>query len=715
MSGDEQLWQLADGAGIERRYWDILGNLHETTSETARAVLEALGVAARTEAEIAESLARFVEEKWQSALPRVVVAREHDEIVVPLRLPVNAGARVIRWSVQLESGETYTGDCEPATLPIEEMGRSCGSPVALRRLKLAPLAPGYHEFRLESGESALLVVAPARCFLPAGERYWGVAAQLYSLNSSTNLGIGDFGDLRLLGERAAERGASAIGLNPLHALFLDAPELASPYSPNSRLFRNPLYLDVTAIPELAESAEARTLIQMPQMGRAIADARAGALIDYKVVAECKLAALQSLHGSFVEKHVSQPTARGQAFRDFVKQSGHALQRFATFQVLSEVFGAHDWSRWPSGYSDCDSKAVTELQNRRADRVSFFSYLQWLCEEQLASVAQSVRQRGMGIGLYNDLAVSVDAASADHWGSRNSFAARLRVGAPPDPFNERGQEWGVVPLNPFELREARYAHFIALLRANMRHAGALRIDHVMGWQRLFLIPAGAPAADGAYVRFPLDDLLAIATLESQRNRCLIIGEDLGTVPAGFRERMAAANVLSCRVFYFEREQDHFHKPNEYPALASVSAATHDLPTLRGFWERDDIDAKSRIGNFKTAAEEADARSARDSEKRLLLHALADEGLLPDGLSPSDADHLDWTSDLARAVHLYLARTPSKLLMVQLDDLADELHQANLPGSTNEYPNWRRRLSRGLGDLLNDPRLLEQLAAVTSTRA
>jgi (1->4)-alpha-D-glucan 1-alpha-D-glucosylmutase len=321
---------------------------------------------------------------------------------------------------------------------------------------------------------------------------------------------------------------------------------------------------------------------------------------------------------------------------------------------------------------------------------------------------------MAIGLYNDLAVSVDAASADHWSSRNSFAAELRVGAPPDPFNERGQEWGVVPFNPFHLREARYAHFIALLRANMRYAGALRIDHVMGWQRLFVIPSGAPPSSGAYIRFPLDEMLAIATLESQRNRCLLVGEDLGTVPAGFRERMAAANVLSCRVFYFERERDHFHRPNEYPALASVSAATHDLPTLRGFWKSDDIDAKSRLGIFQTAGEEAHARSARDSEKRLLLQALANEGLLPDGFSPADADHLDWSTDLAGAVHLYLARTPSKLLMVQLDDLADELHQANLPGSTTEYPNWRRRLSRGLEGLLNDPAVRGHIATINSIR-
>ncbi len=715
MPVDEGLRQLADEAGIEPRYWDTLGNLHETTPETARALLEALRLQARSDREIAASLAMLAEEKWQRSLPFVVIAREHDEILVPLRLPLNGGAKTVRWSVQLESGENRAGDCDLASLPIEETGYGRGSRMGLCRLKLAPLPAGYHEFRLAGEETSLLVIAPTRCFLPAGERHWGIATQLYSLNSLTNWGIGDFGDLRRLVERAAAHGAGAIGLNPLHALFLDAPEQASPYSPSSRLFRNPLYLDVAAISDLQDSAEARALIQTPEIGGAISASRCAAFVDYRAVAKCKLAVLQSLHRSFEAKHGSQGTARGQAFRNFVKQSGQALQRFVTFQMLSEHFGSPDWSRWPADCRDCDSNAVSALQGRHADRISFFAYLQWLCEEQFAQVAGTVRQLGMAIGLYNDLAISVDATSADHWAHRNSFAAPLRVGAPPDSFNERGQEWGVVPLNPRQLRATRYAYFIAVLRANMRHAGALRIDHVMGWQRLFLIPAGAPATSGAYVRFPLDELLAIAALESQRNRCLVIGEDLGTVPEGFRERMAAANVLSCRVFYFEREQERFRRPDEYPALSSVSAATHDLPTLRGFWNADDIAAKARSGMFKPAEEEARARAARTGEKYLLLQALASDGLLPDGLSPSDAGRLDWTPDLAGAVHLYLARTPSMLLMVQLDDLANEMHQANLPGSTTEYPNWRRRMSRGLGDLLSDPAIQGQMAAITSERA
>ena len=713
MLGDESVWRLADGAGIERRYWDILGQLHETTPDTARMILGALGLAADSEGEIAASLAVLAEEEWRSALPSVVVAQENEHIIVPLRLPSSGGTNMLRWSVQLESGEFRTGECDIAALQIAKTGQRSGAPMVLHHLALAPLPIGYHEFRLAEGETTLLIVAPQRCYLPHEGRHWGIAVQLYAVNSKANWGIGDFGDLRVLVDQAAANGAGAVGLNPMHALFLDAPEQASPYSPNSRLFRNPLFLDVTAIPDLAESVEARALIEAPEVAPALSGLRASDYVQYQQVADIKLAALQHLHRSFLQTHILPGTARGRAFRNFVGQSGHALRRFATFQTLSEIFATHDWSRWPAGFQDCDSRAATELGERHADRISFFSYLQWLCEEQLAQAAGMARQGGMAIGLYNDLAVSVDASSADHWAHQNSFAAQLRVGAPPDPFNERGQEWGVVPLDPRKLTATRYAHFVALLRANMRHAGALRIDHVMGWQRLFVIPAGAPATSGAYVRFPMEDLLAIAALESQRNRCMIIGEDLGTVPAGFRERMADANVLSTRVYYFEREHGRFRAPSEYPTLAAVTATTHDLPTLRGFWVGDDIAAKAQLGTL-TPDEATQARAARAHEKRLLLRALADEDLMPAGLEQANAEGLDWSPILTRAVHLYLSRTPSKLLMIQLDDLANQMHQANLPGSTTEYPNWRRRLSRALVDLLTDPVVREQMAATTVAR-
>jgi 4-alpha-glucanotransferase len=720
MDAYESLRGLAQAAGIEARYWDIHGQLHETTPDTMRALLGALGIAADTEADIEAGLAFFAQEPWRNPLPPVIVARENSELDVPVRLPAENGAKTIRWTVRLETSGTRTGECDLGALQVEDMGRFGQTSVALRRLKLAPLPLGYHDLHLAaSGEAtARLIVAPQRCYLPpkfSVGKCWGLAAQLYALKSPGDWGIGDFGHLQALIDRLAAGDADAVGLNPLHALFLDAPDQASPYSPNSRLFRNPLYLDVTAVPDFAESEEARALVESPEVARLLRHAREVEFIDYRTVAEVKLAVLQCLYDSFAANHISRMDERGSAFRAFVDQSGRNLDRFATFQMLSEHFGTHDWVRWPAACRDPESGLVSELRGRHADRVSFFKYLQWQCEEQLSATAELARERGMAVGLYNDLAVSVDAASADHWARQDLFVGGARVGAPPDPFNEAGQEWGVVPLNPVRLRACGYEPFIALLRANMRHTGALRIDHVMGWQRLFLIPDGAKPAAGAYVSYPLDDLLAIAALESQRHHCLVIGEDLGTVTAGFRERMASANVLSCRVFAFERDGGRFRRPSEYPRLASVSAATHDLATLGGFWGGDDIAAKANLGLFKSLDEKAQARSGRSADKRMLLQALADEALLPDGVSPSDSDRLPWTPELALAVHAYLARSPSLLFLAQLDDLAGEAHQANLPGSTTQYPNWRRRQARMLDELFTDPATQKAMTTIAAERA
>jgi 4-alpha-glucanotransferase len=716
MDADGTLNRLGDAAGVESHYWDIHGTRHETSPDTMRALLRALGVSADTEVDVWSSLATLGEAPWRSALPPVVVTQEAEPVVLPVRLPMEEEHRTIRWSLRLESGALRTGECRLDTLPVEDMGHLGERRIALRRLKLGALPLGYHEFRVEAGGESVtrLIVAPARCHLPpllTCRRCWGLAAQLYALKSLGDWGIGDFGDLKLLIERIAASDGDAIGLNPLHAMFLDAPEDASPYSPASRLFRNPLYLDVTAIPDFAECEEARALSREGDFQRALQTSRNAEFVNYRNVARLKLPVLEYLHGSFVSNHLESGDARAAAFRAFVENAGEELESFATFQALSERFQTHDWPRWPAACHDRNSAAVAELRGRYAERLSFFRYLQWQCDEQISSAAALARQRGMAIGLYNDLAVSVDAASADHWGHPRLFMGEARVGAPPDPFNEKGQDWGVVPLNPVRLRDGAYDYFARLLRANMRHAGALRIDHVMGWQRLFLIPKGAPPAAGAYVRYPISDLLAVAALESCRSRCLVIGEDLGTVPDGFREKLGGADVLSSRVFYFERQDGRFRNPREYPKMAAVSVSTHDLATLHGFWEGEDIAAKARLGLFKSSEEEAQAREARTAEKRELLQALADEDLLPQTVQPT----LAWTPSLALAVHAFLARSQSVLFMVQLDDLTGQAHQANLPGSVTQYPNWRRRLMRPLEEVMADQAIQSGTAAVAAERA
>ena len=716
---DELLNRLADAAGIEPDYWDIQGRLHQRSPQTARQLLCTLGVPAETDAQAAASLARLIAETWREVLPPVIVATEGRGIDIPIRLPADTPAQSRRWSIDLEDGGQVDGEFSLQVLPIEATAEIDGVRFVERRQQLPAQPLGYHRLILKGAEEVVvsLIVAPAQCYLPPGypeKKYWGIAAQLYGIRSQKNWGIGDFGDLNTLTDWAAALGADAIGISPVHALFLDVPQDTSPYSPSSRLFLNPLYLDVTAIPDFSESAEARALAESSAACGTIRSARQSNLVDYLDVAAAKLAVLEQLYRHFSTQHAGDRDIRNRAFRTFIDERGSDLRHFATFQMLSEHFGSHAWMHWPLAYRDPATTEVAMLAQSNEHRISFFEYLQWQCEQQISFAAQRMHANGMTIGLYNDLAVGVDAASADHWANQGTFVRDARVGAPPDPFNEKGQEWGLVPLSPRRLRANGYAHFISLLRASMRHAGALRIDHVMGWQHLYFILAGTSAAEGAYVRFPLDDLLSIAALESWRNRCVLIGEDLGTVPDGFRERMANANVLSCRILYFEVEHDRFRRPAELPRLAAVSAATHDLATLHGYWLAEDITAKTQLGIITSIDDERQSRIDRATDKRLLLQALAEETLLPHGIDVADSDQVAWSPQLANAVHAYLARSQCLLLIVQLDDLTDERQQANLPGSTTEFPNWRRRLNRSLEALLADNDLKAAMIMIADER-
>ncbi len=707
---DDALNRLADAAGIEARYWDIQGRLHETLPQTTRRLLGALGLPAETREDVSASLTQLEERSWRETLPPVIVAIEGCEIAVPLRLSAAADQN-LRWSLNLEDGRLVEGGCSLADLTIESIGVLDGISIVLRRLRLPAQPTGYHRLRVEKDTpfTSSLIVAPSRCYLPPlGARYWGVATQLYAVRSENNWGIGDFTDLRALMDWAGEHGAAAVGVNPLHALFLDTPENASPYSPCSRYFLNPLYLDVTAVPDYAESTEIQQFASTSNVFDAVRSTRTRDIVNYTATARVKLAVLERLYRHFLTFHRGETDGRGHAYRAFVAEAGARLHRFALFQMLAERFGTHDWTAWPQPWQRPDSTEY--LSSDQIERVGFFQYLQWQCSIQLSAAAK--RTNGMPIGLYNDLAVGVDAAGADHWADQDLLLRNVGVGAPPDPFNERGQNWGLVTFNPHRLRASGYAQFISLLRANMHGAGALRIDHVIGWQRLFLIPAGAPASEGAYMRFPLDDLLAIAALESQRNKCIVIGEDLGTVPAGFRDRMAAADILSCRILYFEREGDRFRLPAEFPTRAVVSATTHDLATLRGYWAAEDIASKARLG-ILNGDEERRSNEERARDKRQLLQALVEEGLLQPDLDLG-LENVSWTSSLADAINAYLARSRSMLFMAQLDDLTNETRQVNLPGSITDYPNWRRRLSRSLEEIVNDFATAHTLAVVNRER-
>ncbi len=407
--------------------------------------------------------------------------------------------------------------------------------------------------------------------------------------------------------------------------------------------------------------------------------------------------------------------RWQEFETFRRERGAVLEQNCLFLALREHFAARDpaladWHAWPEAYRQPSAPAVTRFRETHKRRVDFIAWTQWIADQQLGAAANAARRGGMAVGLYRDLAIGADRSGSETWANAAAVVSQAQVGAPPDIGNPGGQDWGLPPFHPVELRKEAYRGFIELIRANMRHAGGLRIDHVMGLQHLWWVPLGKPPSDGAYVRYPIDDMIGILALESHRHRCLVVGEDLGTVPEGFRERMEDANILSYRVLFFEQDavSGVFAPSADYPRPALAVTGSHDLPTLRGWWEERDLDLKEHLRLFPRPEEAADQRLARERDRACLVEALRREGLLaPD--EPATA------ASLARAVHGFLARTPCMLAMAQIDDLTDEAEPVNVPTTSDEHPNWRRRLRMTLEQLAASGRFNDIARAFNAERA
>jgi len=686
------LHRLARRAGISTDWSDAWGTPHTVPGESLAALLNAMGVAVRTDASARASLKRRTQTQAPARPAALVVDAER---ALSLPLPVPAAGK--DWALALEDGRTLEGKA------VEDDGM----------LALPPLPEGYHRLVFPADEVTVRIIAsPGTCYLPpaTATQHWGLATQLYGLRSAEQWGMGDFTNLGRLGAAVSARGGALVGINPLHALFPAAPERISPYSPSSRLFLNPLYIDVAAVPDLAECDAARARMATAWFAEQLAAARAVDLVDYPAVARLKSDVLRLLWRSFRQHHLGVlPTARGLMFRRFQEAAGAALLRFAQFHVLQaerierEGFA---WKDWPATLRSADAPEVAAFSAAHEDAILYHQYLQWEADRQLGEAAKT---GALPIGLYRDLAIGADPYGADTWSDPASYITGASVGAPPDLLNRQGQNWGLTAYSPMALRAQGFEPFIEALRANMRHAGALRIDHVMGLRQLFLVPDGAAAADrGAYIRYPFEDMIRILALESRRQRCLIVGEDLGTVPHGFRPRMARANVLSCRVLMFERAAgERFKSPTAYPPLAAASAATHDLPPVRGWWLGTDIAVRQALGLYPSAAARHRDEAARALDRPRLVAALRRQGLLPPDLAALPADEFD--ERLTLAVHRFLARTPSILVMVQAEDVLGLDTMVNLPGTLDQHPNWRRRLAMTVADFADDPRF-EALATL-----
>ena len=509
----------------------------------------------------------------------------------------------------------------------------------------------------------------------SGERMWLLAVQLYGVRSRRNWGHGDFGDLKALIGIVAEAGGAGIGLNPLHALLYDRPGTGSPYSPSSRLFINPLYIDVEAAPGFASD-------QAADLEGEIARLRDADFVDYLAVANLKLSVLRRACCAFRQ---SADVGLQREFEAFRRERGWKLARFAAFETLRAIHPS-DWTNWPDEWRNPDRGAVERLRTDHPDMFALHEYLQWVADRQLADCSALVRQLGMRVGLYLDTAIGVTGDGADAWIAQSTMLQGLSVGAPPDVYNPAGQNWGLTAYNPHGLIAEDMAPFRQMLRAAMRHAGAIRLDHVLGLMRLFVIPHGRGARDGVYLRYPLAAMLAVVAEESRRWRCIVIGEDLGTVPEGFRETMARWGLWSYLVMLFERNSDgSFRRPETYPAMAIATVNTHDLATFSGWLKGRDLRLKHGLSIDPGESAE---------ERRCTIEALR-------AAVGSDCSFA--------AVVGFLAAAPARLLSIAIEDVLEVDDQVNIPGTVDQYPNWRRRWPVSLEQLATDARF-QRIAAV-----
>ncbi len=672
---NDALGRAAELWGIEPQFWDIWGRLHVTSAETKQAILRAMGVAVDGAEQLEQAISHRRERAQTRVVPPCVVL---SETLRPRQFPARI-AEAASVEIRHEDG---TVDQYPAPagafLPLPET-----------------LALGYYDVTVSTPdrppERTRVILTPDRAWAPDDLRAAGIAVSLYGVRSYRNWGCGDFRDLHDLVDWAAqETGAGFIGLNPLHAIHNRRPFNTSPYLPNSIYYQNFLYLDIEAIEDFHQSKRARRLWQSAETQAKLAALRNSENVEYEEVQYWKLRFLKL---AFIEcLSRAEPPPEFQAYRN---REGDLLLRFATYCALDEHIHKRNpniwmWTDWPEPYRDPDSPAVAEFQKRHWPTVLFYQYVQWQVDRQLEAAQTYARQK-LPIGLYHDLALATDRFGSDLWAHRRAFISGCRVGSPPDDFSPKGQDWAFPPPDSDYHFETGYRLFADSIRNNIRHGGALRLDHVMRFFRLYWIPDGADATGGAYVRDRYENYIRILALESVRRKVIVVGEDLGTVEPEVRATLARFGILSYRLFYFERdEKGDFRRYQEYPQSALVSTTTHDLPTLAGFWINEDIEARHRLGLLQDETGYRAQLDARARDKQAMLDLLRRLDLLPPGFPARATDVPELTGELHNAVIGFLASTPSKLLLVNQEDLTKETQQQNLPGTTWQYPNWSRKM-------------------------
>jgi 4-alpha-glucanotransferase len=706
---EQLLDRAATWCGVAPEFWDIWGHHHTTTCESKRAIVRALGFDAGDAAGLERSLRERERQEWLRVVPPVVVASVSGAREFPVYVPAGSVSEPAVVTVRAEDGTTHeftlplAGLAETASMQLDGRAR-------VRRLARLPIALplGYHDVTVQhAGVSAAMrfIVTPDRAWthphLAAGGKLAGVAVSLYGVRSARNWGCGDFRDLLQVVDWVAEEvDGSFVSLNPLHAIHNRRPFNTSPYLPNCTFYQNFIYLDVEGIEDFTRSRRAQCDWESPATRAEVAALRAAEVVEYERVSALKLRLLKLAFAGFLREY-EHGSPRADEFRAFVAREGGLLDRFATYCALDEYLHRRNpdfwlWTQWPPEYQDPESEATRAFRRKHWRLVTFYQYLQWQIDVQLAKAQEYARGK-LALGLYHDLALATDSFGSDLWANRPFYVTGCRVGSPPDDFAPKGQDWGFPPPHSAHHREDGYRLYVESIRKNCRHGGALRIDHVMRLFRLYWIPDESDATHGAYVRERYEDLVRILALESVRNRVVVIGEDLGTVEPFVRDTLRRFGILSYRLFYFERKEGGAFKPtSDYPAQALVSSTTHDLPTIAGFWTGEDIRVRHRAGMLDDEGVRSQTES-RQRDKQGMLDVLHSEGLLP-AYVPREAGRIpELTGELHNAIIGFLASTPSQLLCINQEDLTKELSQQNLPSTTWQYPNWARKMRFSIEDL------------------
>ena len=688
---DEALRDLARRAGIAVEWQDYARRPHVVSSDSLRRILDALGLPASTRGDLAASRRLLARRATLADLPPLITATAGR----PTRLDVGASEAL------------------PARL-VPERGapRDLTLTPARGRLRIPAVAEiGYH--RLQLGErEVVLAVAPAQCrtiddVVPDG-RLWGIAAQVYALRSPGDAGIGNAAGIAQLAQAAGARGADALCLTPVHALFFSDRARLAPYSPSSRLFLNPLH----AAPAMVFGEDhVAAAIQETSLHDRFARLEAQPLIDYPASADAKFALLRALFDGFIDGAATDGLL-GADFAGFRAEGGDLLRQHAVFEALqADRAPGHDWREWPTDLRDPASAAVATYAIAHRRDVLFHEFLQWLTDRSLAAAQRHAREAGMRIGLIADLAVGMDPTGSHAWSRQHDILLGLAIGAPPDLFNPRGQDWGLASFSPRAMETGGFTPFIATLRAVLRNAGGIRIDHAMGLSRLWLVPEGADPAEGAYLAYPLTDLLRLLALESARHNAVVVGEDLGTVPDGFRETLDQNGVHGMRVLWFEREANDtgFKSAEDWDSTALAMTTTHDLPTVAGWWHGTDIAVRAACGRLGPGASAEEEVAARDRDRDALWQRFVSDKVAEGAAPPPDAPQ-----PVVDAALAFVTRTRSPLVVLPMEDLLGLKQQPNVPGTTDEHPNWRHRLLATAATLLQDEATARRLAAAAMQR-